>query len=66
MVEDSSPYASYLRFEIIVMLAVGHLDKRVDQICLPGLLLHKPYLVKTLPTDATTQVGMELCKQVSQ
>lgn len=49
-----------LRFEIIIVLAIGHLDEGIDEVCLPGLLLHKPDLVKALPTDATAQVSMKL------
>lgn len=51
---SSGPSASYLRFQIIVVLAIGHLYERVGEVCLPGLLFHEPDFVKTLPADATT------------
>lgn len=52
--------SGYLRLEVVIMLAIGHLDERVGEVCLPGLLLCEPDFMKALPTDATTQVSMKL------
>lgn len=42
------------------MLSLGHLDQRICQVRLAGLLLHEPDFMETLPADAPTQVSMEL------
>lgn len=42
------------------MFAVGHLDEGVGEVCLAGLLPREPDLMEALPTDAATQVSMEL------
>lgn len=42
------------------MLPVRHLHEGILQVGLTGFLLLQPYLVQALPTDATTEVGMQL------
>lgn len=49
-----------LHLEVIVVLAIRHLDERVGEVGLPGLLLQEPDFVEALPADATTQVGVKL------
>lgn len=49
-----------LRLEVVVVLAVGHLNEGVREVSLAGLLFHEPYFVETLPANASAQVSVEL------
>jgi hypothetical protein len=47
------------------MLAIGHLDEGISEVCFPGFLLHKPDFMKALSTNATTQMSMKLYRQMA-
>lgn len=43
------------------MFAIGHLNKRIREVCLlSGLLLGEPDFMETLPADAAAQMRMQL------
>lgn len=42
------------------MFPIRHLDERVGEVSLAGLLFHEPDFMEALPANAPAQVSMEL------
>lgn len=60
VVSRSLPAAIHVRLEVVVVLAVGHLDEGVREVSLAGLLFHEPDFVEALPADAPAKVSVKL------